>query len=200
MFTLCWDCRKATTSECSWSDNHEPVEGWDADETGNGYMVGRCPEFDRVTWGYGFYRTREEYFDVLNRRREKTMNKLFIIGNLTKDPELRSTQEGTPVCGFTVAVNRTKSTRNPDPGADFFNCNAWRGLGETCAKYLEKGSKVAVTGKVSIRTWEKDGKHGASLEVLVDDIEFLPNRKPDATAPVDPDSGMVQVDPDGLPF
>lgn len=128
------------------------------------------------------------------------MNNLTIIGNLTKDPELRSTQDGTRVCGFTVAVNRPKTRTTPDPGADFFNCNAWRGLGETCATYLTKGSKVAVTGRVSLRTWQKENKNGASLEVLVDDVEFLPSRKPDTTAPVDPDSGMVQVDPDGLPF
>lgn len=200
LYTLCWDCAKATDGGCTWSEKHEPVDGWDADETGNGYMVGRCPEFERITWGYGFYRTWDEYIDTIERRREKHMNKLFIIGNLTKDPELRATQDGTKVCGFTVAVNRPKSTRNPDPGAEFFNCNAWRTQGETCAKYLTKGSKVAVTGRVSLRTWAKEDRSGASLEVLVDEIEFLPTRKPDATAPVDPESGFQQVDPDGLPF
>lgn len=133
------------------------------------------------------------------------MNKVFIIGNLTKDPELRSTQDGTPVCGFTVAVNRQKTKNNPDPGADFFNVNAWRGLGENCAKFLEKGRKVAVTGRVSLRTWEKDGKHGASLEILAEDVEFLtPKAAPAESAPVD--SGFVPVDEktpfddDGLPY
>ena len=101
------------------------------------------------------------------------MNKITIIGNLTKTPELRSTQDGTPVCGFTVAVNRPKTKNNPNPGADFFNVNAWRGLGENCARFLEKGRKVCVVGRVSLRTWEKDGKHGASLEVLAEDVEFL---------------------------
>jgi single-strand DNA-binding protein len=123
------------------------------------------------------------------------MNKLTIIGNLTKDPELRHTQDGVAVCGFTVAVNRQKTQNNQDPGADFFNINAWRGLGENCARFLEKGKKVAVTGKISLRTWEKDGKHGASLEVLADDVEFLSPRS-DA---VDPSSGMTKVDPDDLP-
>lgn len=134
------------------------------------------------------------------------MNKLMIIGNLTKTPELRSTQYGTAVCSFTVAVNRQKTKANPDPGTDFFNVTAWRGLGETCAKYLDKGRKVCVVGRVSLRTWETDsGKHGANLEVLAEDIEFLGSRgeiAPPAApaAPVDPASGMAVVDPDGLPF
>jgi single-strand DNA-binding protein len=131
------------------------------------------------------------------------MNRVFLIGNLTKAPELRSTQDGTPVCGFTVAVNRPKTKNNPEPGADFFNVNAWRGLGENCAKFLDKGRKVAVTGRISLRTWEKDGKHGASLEVLAEDVEFLSSRAetPAQPAPqVDPASGMEAVEPDDLPF
>lgn len=125
------------------------------------------------------------------------MNKLTIIGNLTKNPELRSTQDGTPVCGFTVAVNRPKGKdKDRDPGADFFNVSVWRGLGEVCAKYLEKGKKVAVTGRISLRTWEKDGKHGASLEVNADDVEFLSSK----SAPVDEQTGYEVVETDGLPF
>lgn len=134
------------------------------------------------------------------------MNKITIIGNLTKAPELRSTQDGTPVCGFTVAVNRPKTKNNPDPGADYFNVNAWRGLGETCAKFLDKGRKVCVVGRISLRTWEKDGKHGASLEIMAEDVEFLSSRTEAATpaqpaAPqIDPASGMETVEPDDLPF
>ena len=131
------------------------------------------------------------------------MNKLLIIGNLTKNPELRSTQDGTAVCGFTVAVNRTKSRNNPDPGADFFNVNAWRSLGENCAKYLAKGRKVAVVGRVSLRTWEKDGKHGASLEVTADDVEFLTTKAEttaDSAPTVDAATGMAVIEPDDLPY
>ena len=129
------------------------------------------------------------------------MNKLIIIGNLTKDPELRSTQAGVNVCGFTVAVNRPKTQNNQDPGADFFNVNAWRQLGENCARFLEKGKKVCVVGKISLRTWEKDGKHGASLEVLAEDVEFLTPRVSDSpvsehAAP----AGFQQVETDELPF
>lgn len=129
------------------------------------------------------------------------MQKLFIVGNLTKDPELRHTQDGVSVCGFTVAVNRKKSATNPEPGADFFNVNAWRALGDNCAKYLAKGKKVAVTGKVSLRTWEKDGKHGASLEVMADDVEFLSGRSESEPAPATAQPGeFKQVETDDLPF
>lgn len=121
------------------------------------------------------------------------MNSITIIGNLVKNPELRTTTAGVNVCGFTVAVNRPKTANNPEPGADFFNVNAWRGLGENCAKFLEKGRKVAVTGRVSLRTWEKDDKHGASLEITADDVEFLSGRNPDP-------SGMERVEPDDLPY
>lgn len=127
------------------------------------------------------------------------MNKITIIGNLTKNPELRNTQEGVSVCGFTVAVNRPKTRNNQEPGADFFNVNAWRGLGENCAKFLEKGRKVCVVGRVSLRTWEKDGKHGASLEILAEDVEFLSSRQ-ESAPPVDPQSGMTVAEVDDLPF
>lgn len=128
------------------------------------------------------------------------MNKITIIGNLTKAPELRSTQAGVNVCGFTVAVNRPKTANNPEPGADYFNVNAWRTLGENCAKFLEKGKKVCIVGRVSLRTWEKDGKHGASLEVLADEVEFISPRVSDPATPVDPASGMLVVNTDELPY
>ena len=133
------------------------------------------------------------------------MNKITIIGNLTKAPELRSTQAGVNVCGFTVAVNRKKTQNNPDPGADYFNVNAWRQLGENCARFLEKGKKVCVVGSISLRTWEKDGKHGASLEVLADEVEFISPRISDAPTPEQPapvvePGGFTQVETDELPF
>lgn len=119
-----------------------------------------------------------------------------------KNPELRTTNDGVSVCGFTVAVNRPKTKANQDPGADFFNVNAWRGLGENCAKFLEKGRKVAVTGRVSLRTWEKEDKHGASMEVLAESVEFLSSRteSPVPSEPVDKQTGYTQVETDDLPF
>jgi single-strand DNA-binding protein len=126
------------------------------------------------------------------------MNKCTIIGNLVKNPELRSTTAGVTVCGFTVAVNRKKTANNPDPGADYFNVSAWRGLGDICGKYLQKGSKVYVCGSVSVRTWSKEDKHGASLEITADDVEFLTPRA--ESSPADAASGFQAVETDELPF
>lgn len=104
------------------------------------------------------------------------MNRLFITGNLVRDPELRTTPQGASVCSFTVAVNR----RGKDQGTDYFNISAWRELGENCVKYLAKGRKVAVIGSVSVRTYQKnDGSYGASMEVHANDVEFLSSRSED---------------------
>lgn len=99
------------------------------------------------------------------------MNKLTIIGNLTKDVELRKTQSGKDVATFTVAVNRkNKQTES----TDYFRVSAWNGLAELCHKYLAKGRKVCVVGAVSCRTYTgNDGTTHAALEVMADDVEFL---------------------------
>ena len=133
------------------------------------------------------------------------MNKLTIIGNLTKEPELRHTSDGIPVCGFTVAVNRPRTRANADPGADYFSVTAWRALGENCAKFLQKGKKVCVVGRISLRTWETESKHGASMEVLAEEVEFISPRisdqeTPAAASPVDAASGFQRVETDDLPF
>lgn len=106
------------------------------------------------------------------------MNKIFIVGNLTRDPEMRSTRDGIPVCTFTVAVNRrNKGAQAGQPDADFFRVTAWRGLGENCARYLAKGKKVSVVGAVSVSTYTgNDGSTRASMEVNADDVEFLTPR------------------------
>lgn len=143
------------------------------------------------------------------------MNKLFIIGNLTRDPELRTTPNGISVCSFTVAVNRRRGN-NADAGqpeADFFRVTAWRQLGENCQKYLQKGRKVAITGSVSVSTFTgNDGQTRASLDVTADDVEFLtprneagestPTYSAPAAAPRNtaPAGGYVQVDEEELPF
>ena len=125
------------------------------------------------------------------------MNKLTIIGNLTKKPELRVTSAGVNVCSFTVAVNRRRTANNQNPGADYFSVSAWRQLGENCAKFLDKGRKVAVVGAVSVRTYQaQDGSTRASLEVNADDVEFLSS----VSAPVDAESGMQIVETDEVPF
>ena len=103
------------------------------------------------------------------------MNKLYIIGNLTNDPELRTTPNGVSVCTMTVAVNRRFSSANGERQTDFFRVTAWRQRGENCARFLTKGRKVAVIGEVTARAYEsKDGSGPrASLEVTADEIEFL---------------------------
>lgn len=130
------------------------------------------------------------------------MNSLTIIGNLTDAPELRTTSTGINVCSFTVAVNRRKTANNDNPGADFFRVTVWRQLGENCARFLDKGKKVCVRGAVSVHTWESDsGKHGASLEVTAEDVEFLSPRVSDATPANNPvPAGFAAVETDELPF
>ena len=98
------------------------------------------------------------------------MNKTFIIGNLARDPELANTTNGVSVCRFTVAVSR----RDADKTADFFNCIAWRELGNVVAKYLKKGKKVAVVGRLQNRTYEdSEGVKRFVTEIVAEDIEFL---------------------------
>ena len=132
------------------------------------------------------------------------MNKLTIIGNLTRDPELRTTQSGISVCSFTVAVNRRKTQNNQQPETDFFRVSAWRGLGENCAKWLIKGRKVAVTGPVSVSTYTgQDGKMYASMDVMADDVEFLSpaGDHPQEQAPqTQNEGGFTAVETDELPF
>lgn len=130
------------------------------------------------------------------------MNSLHIIGNLTNDPELRTTSTGKEVCNFTVAVNRRKTQENQDPGADFFRVAAWGEKGKVCKQYLAKGRKVSVVGSVSCRAYSKEnGDPAASLEVRADDVEFLSSKSEQAEQPkIDAQSGFQQVNPDDMPY
>ena len=133
------------------------------------------------------------------------MNKLIIVGNLTKDPDLRTTASGVNVCSFTVAVNRRKK-ENQEQEADFFRVTAWRQLADICAKFLQKGKKVAVTGSVSVSTYTgSDGFTRASLDVTADDVEFLSPRfgdvPPEVPAKRDqPEFIQVNMSDDELPW
>lgn len=118
---------------------------------------------------------------------------------MTDAPELRVTSSGINVCSFTVAVNRRKTPNNDNPGADFFRVTAWRQLGELCARFLDKGRKVMVRGAVSVHTWENNGKHGATLEVTAEDVEFLSPRVSEQATPNVP-AGYAAVETDELPF
>lgn len=100
------------------------------------------------------------------------MNKAILIGNLTRDPEMRRTQDGTSVCNFTLAVNRPK--RDGEPEADFFRVTAWRALGENCCKYLAKGRKCCAVGPVELQSYTgQDGETRYSLCVTAESVEFL---------------------------
>ena len=102
------------------------------------------------------------------------MNKVVLIGNLTRDPELSETNSGTPVCRFGLAVNRRRSNAGEEPQVDFFNVTAWRGLADTIARFTKKGHKVAVVGSIQMRTYEgNDGVKRTAVDVIAQDIEFL---------------------------
>ena len=105
------------------------------------------------------------------------MNKVFLIGNLTRDPELTETASGIPVCHFAIAVNRNYSSQDSERQTDFFNCTAWRATAETIARYTKKGNKVAVGGSIQLRNYEDNqGVKRTAVDIIVQDIEFLTPR------------------------
>lgn len=150
------------------------------------------------------------------------MNKVYLIGNLTRDPEMRSTSSGIPVCNFSIAVNRRfKNAQTGQQETDFFNIVAWRQLAELCGRYLAKGRKVAVFGSIQTRTYEaQDGSKRNAFDIVADEVEFLssanagsapssdyhaavspaPAQRPQAPSYAPADSGFTQVDDDELPF
>jgi len=136
------------------------------------------------------------------------MNKITLIGNLTRDPELRSTASGVTVCSFTIAVNRRFAQQGGERQTDFFRINAWRQLGETCARYLAKGRKVAVIGELQARTYQgTDGTTRMSLDVSADEVEFLSPRgdesgtgMPRQNAMPQDLAGFTDIQSDDIPF
>ncbi|MDO4543747.1 MAG: single-stranded DNA-binding protein [Clostridia bacterium] len=138
------------------------------------------------------------------------MNKIILIGNLTHDPESRSTPNGVTVCTFTIAVNRRFAPQGGERQTDFFRINAWRQLGETCARYLAKGRKVAVIGEIQPRLYEaKDGSTRMSLDVSADEVEFLSPRgegegstysAPRPAANPQDLAGFTDISSDDIPF
>ena len=105
------------------------------------------------------------------------MNKVFLIGNLTRDPELTETAGGIKICRFAIAVNRTYSASDGERKTDFFNIVAWRGLGETVARFAKKGNKVAVSGSIELRNYEdSQGVRRTGIDIVAQDVEFLTPR------------------------
>lgn len=100
-----------------------------------------------------------------------SFNRVVLAGNLTRDPELRFTNNGIPVCQFGIAVNRVRSKSEE---VDFFDITAWRELGETIANYKKKGEPILVEGKLQFRTWEaQDGSKRSKVDVVADNVQFL---------------------------
>lgn len=131
------------------------------------------------------------------------MNKFICIGGLTKDPELSTTNNGKQVCRFSIGVKRD-FTGAEQPESDYFNCVAWAGLGETCGKYLKKGSKVLIEGQMLTHSYEKDNIKRIVYDVNVSKIEFLSNTKSSEKEDkaVDKKNGieLTPIDDDILPF
>jgi len=129
------------------------------------------------------------------------MNKFIGIGNLTKDPDARTTQAGKAVTGFTIAVNRRFRDRNGDPVTDFFPVVTWDKLAESCARYLSKGKKVAVVGELQTRSYgAKDGSKRYVTEIVADEVEFLSPREAPQESVQETQGGFVDIEDDHLPF
>lgn len=105
------------------------------------------------------------------------MNKVILIGNLTKDPELRYTPNGVAVATFTVAVNRPRTNQAGEREADFINIVAWQKLADLCASYLRKGRQAAIEGRIQTRSYDnKEGKRVYVTEVVAENVQFLGGR------------------------
>jgi single-strand DNA-binding protein len=143
------------------------------------------------------------------------MNKVVLIGNLARDPELQTTNSGVSVCRFTLAVTRRFSNSDGGREADFINITVWRNQAENCHKYLKKGSKCAVTGRIQTSSYDApDGSKRYTTDVVADEVEFISSRGADNSA--DDAAGYVpnesrgsskketselqEIDDDSLPF
>ena len=148
------------------------------------------------------------------------MNRVVLIGNLTKDPDLRYTPNGVAVSTFTLAINRPRTNQSGEREADFINIVASRQLAELCANYLKKGSQAGLEGRLQTRSYDnKEGKRVYVTEVVADNVQFLsptgerregggggfsgPNKGYGFDQPDDPfanDSKTVDISDDDLPF
>lgn len=119
------------------------------------------------------------------------LNSVVMIGNLTRDPELRYTPSGVPVCTLRLAVSRSFPNQQGEVETDYFNVIVWRNQAEKCAEYLSKGRQVAVTGRLQSRSWEvADGQKRTTIEVVADRVVFLGRRD----RPGEMTDGLTEVD------
>jgi len=141
------------------------------------------------------------------------MNKVVLIGNLTRDPELQTTNGGVSVCRFSLAVTRRFANAEGERDADFINIVVWRNQAENCHKYLKKGSKCAVIGRIQTSSYDApDGSKRYTTDVVADEVEFISTRngneggdsayvpsesKPSAKKET---AELEEIDDDSLPF
>lgn len=111
----------------------------------------------------------------------RSVNQVILMGNLTRDPELRQTPNGQNVCGFSIALNRSYKDANDEwqEATDYIDIVAWGVLAERVAQYLSKGRRVLVQGRLQSRSWEQDGAKRSKVEVLANDVTFLDGRNSD---------------------
>ena len=103
-----------------------------------------------------------------------SLNKVILIGHMTADPELKQTPSGLSVCSFSIGISRRYTKAGEQAQSDFINIVAWRTLAENCNKYLTKGSKVCVVGRLQNRTYEdKDGNKRYATDIVAEDVEFI---------------------------
>lgn len=131
------------------------------------------------------------------------MNKVILIGNLTKDPELSTTTGGISFCRFTLAVSKRFS--GEDKTADFINIIVWRAQAENCSKYLKKGSKAAIVGNIQTRSYDaQDGSKRYVTEVVAEEVEFLGSRPAGTEGGqekiMETVSDLQPIEDDSLPF
>jgi single-strand DNA-binding protein len=126
------------------------------------------------------------------------LNKIMLIGNLGRDPEMNVTTEGTPFTRFTLAVNRRAKSSSGERETDWFNIVAWRQLAETCNTYLHKGSKVYIEGRLVQRKYtDKNGVERSTVEVLASDLEMLtPKGAPSGAGDLPGGGPLESVSPD----
>ena len=127
------------------------------------------------------------------------MNKVVLMGRLTKEPEMRATQSNTAVCSFSLAVNR-RFKQEGQPDADFINVTAWAKTAEFVSKYFTKGQQVGVIGRIQTRNYDdKDGKKVFVTEVVAEEVYFADSKKEQSN--VTTSEGFMVVEGDsGLPF
>ena len=135
------------------------------------------------------------------------MNKVILVGNLTKDPELITTNSGISVCRFTIAISRRFPSSTGERETDFLNIVVWRNQAENCHKYLKKGSKCGVVGSIQTRSYEANaGTKKYVTEIVADEVEFLNSRSQNGeeTSVSKPEKSEVSelepIEDDSLPF